>query len=157
MLVGDRTAGEVDTADRASVGGAFGEIGADQRRFGGKRGGAAGMAPALPLAPAQSYMVRVDSAWAAVMASAIRTASSIRRPTGRWGVVRSGRQEFIHALCGAATSLPRAAQGLRQRPTLLARCRPGQSPTGPAIPRPVMPGPGILRPFAGFDFRLNYQ
>lgn len=50
MLVGDRTAGEVDAVDRETVGGTLGEVGRDQRRFGGKRTGAA-VTPALPLAP----------------------------------------------------------------------------------------------------------
>lgn len=51
MLVGDGTAGEVDAADRESVGGAFGEVGADQGGFGRERGDIPGVAPALPLAP----------------------------------------------------------------------------------------------------------
>ena len=51
VAVGDGAAGELDGADREAVGGAFGEVRADQRRLRGQRCGAAGGAPALPLAP----------------------------------------------------------------------------------------------------------
>lgn len=44
-------AGEVDGADRETVGRPFREVRADQRRLRGQRRGAAGGAPALPLAP----------------------------------------------------------------------------------------------------------
>lgn len=51
MLVRDGAADQVDAADRESVGGAFGEVGADQRGLSRERNHTAGGAPALPLAP----------------------------------------------------------------------------------------------------------
>lgn len=51
VAVRDGAAGEVDGADREAVGRPFSEVRADQRRLRGQRRGAAGGAPALPLAP----------------------------------------------------------------------------------------------------------
>ena len=120
VLVGDGAAGEVDAADREPVGGAFGEVGADQRRLGGQRRGAAGGAPALPLAPRPV----VHGAGGLGVGGGDRLGDPDGLLDGEAGgqvrVVgrRTSGAGFIQTLYGRERLVPRPARGRRQRPTL---------------------------------------
>jgi hypothetical protein len=96
MLVGDGAAGEVDAADREPGRGPLGEVGADQRGVGRQRGGAAGMAPSLPLAPGP--VVHGAGGLGVGGGDGLGDADRLLdgQAGGQGGVIRAGCQDCVH-------------------------------------------------------------
>ncbi len=140
VAVGDGAAGQVDGADRESVGRPFGEVRADQRRLRGH-----GVAPRVEhqrshWLHAKSYTVRVDSACAAVIASLIRTASSTVRPAGRSG----GRVADVRL--GSPRTCPEPEQHRRHRAHRGGGVAPASGPLRwPALTRAAEKGAAHVR------------